>query len=93
MKPDKGTQHAHRYNVWFESKYKAGDYEGAVKKRTPELLKESPVNTDYANSDYFCGRAKCLGQMGQLTKSYNKQVEYNDQDAIKTMLNRVNMTK
>jgi hypothetical protein len=65
----------------LESKYNAGDYEGAEKAYT-ELLKNPPVNTNYSNSDYFLGRAKCFDKMGQLTKSYNKQVEYNH-DALR----------
>jgi tetratricopeptide (TPR) repeat protein len=59
----------------LEGKYNAGDYKGAIKGYT-ELLKKPELNSGYSNSDYYLGRAKCFDKMGQLTKSYNEQVEY-----------------
>jgi hypothetical protein len=40
------------------------------------------LNSSNSNSDYYLGRAKCYDKMGQLTKSYNEQVEYYN-DALK----------
>jgi tetratricopeptide (TPR) repeat protein len=59
----------------LQDKYNAGDYKGAIKVYT-ELLKKPELNSGYSNSDYYLGRAKCFDKMGQLTKSYNEQVEY-----------------
>ncbi len=59
----------------LEEKYNAGNYKDAVKGYT-ELLKKPELNSGYSNSDYYLGRAKCFDKMGQLTKSYNEQVEY-----------------
>ena len=59
----------------LEEKYKAGNYKDAIKGYT-ELLKKPELNSGYSNSDYYLGRAKCFDKMGQLTKSYNEQVEY-----------------
>jgi len=56
-------------------KYNAGNYKDAIKGYT-ELLKKPGLNSGYSNSDYYLGRAKCFDKMGQLTKSYNEQVEY-----------------
>ena len=58
----------------LEEKYKAGYYKDAIKGYS-ELLKKPELNSDYSNSDYYLGRAKCFDKMGQLTKSYNEQVE------------------
>ena len=59
----------------LEEKYRAGDYKVAIKGYT-ELLKKPDLNSGYSNSDFYLGRAKCFDKMGQLTKSYNEQVEY-----------------
>jgi tetratricopeptide (TPR) repeat protein len=59
----------------LDAKYKAGNYKDAIKGYT-ELLKKPELNSGYFNSDYYLGRAKCFDKMGQLTKSYNEQVEY-----------------
>ena len=59
----------------LEEKYKAGNYKGAIKGYT-ELLKKPDLNSGNSNSDFYLGRAKCYDKMGQLTKSYNEQVEY-----------------
>jgi tetratricopeptide (TPR) repeat protein len=59
----------------LEEKYKAGNYKIAVKGYT-ELLKKPDLNSGHFNSDFYLGRAKCFDKMGQLTKSYNEQVEY-----------------
>ena len=59
----------------LEEKYNAGNYKVAIKGYT-ELLKKPELNSGYSNSDYYLGRAKCFDKMGQLTKSYNEQVEY-----------------
>jgi tetratricopeptide (TPR) repeat protein len=62
----------------LEEKYRAGYYKVASKGYS-ELLKKPSLNTDYSNSDYYLGRAKCFDKMGQLTRSYNEQVRnYND---------------
>jgi len=58
----------------LEEKYRAGYYQAAVKGYS-DLLKKPQANTDYSNSDYYLGRAKCYDKMGQLTKSYNEQLE------------------
>jgi tetratricopeptide (TPR) repeat protein len=58
----------------LEEKYRAGYYKAAIKGYS-ELLKQSQSNSDYSNSDYYSGRAKCFDKMGQLTKSYNEQIE------------------
>ena len=58
----------------LEEKYKAGYYKDAVKGYS-ELLKKPELNSDYSNSDYYLGRAKCFDRMGQLTRSYNEQIE------------------
>jgi tetratricopeptide (TPR) repeat protein len=58
----------------LEEKYRAGYYQAAVKGYS-ELLKKPEKNSDYSNSDYYLGRAKCFDKMGQLTKSYNEQIE------------------
>ncbi|HEX3768020.1 MAG TPA: hypothetical protein VHT72_06565, partial [Puia sp.] len=58
----------------LEEKYRAGYYQAAVKGYS-ELLKTPAANSDYSNSDYYLGRAKCYDKMGQLTKSYNEQIE------------------
>jgi tetratricopeptide (TPR) repeat protein len=65
----------------LEAKYNAGDYKAAIKGYT-ELLKNPGVNSYYSNSDYYLGRAKCFDKMGQVTRSYNEQVEYYS-DALK----------
>jgi tetratricopeptide (TPR) repeat protein len=39
------------------------------------LLKKPGLNSDYSNSDYYLGRAKCFDKMGQLTRSHNEQIE------------------
>jgi len=59
----------------LEEKYRAGDYKVVIKGYS-ELLKKPRLNSDYSNSDYYLGRAKCFDKMGQLTTSYNEQVEY-----------------
>ncbi len=59
----------------FDEKYTAGYYKVAIKGYT-ELLKRPQLNSNYSNSDYYLGRAKCFDKMGQLTKSYNEQVKY-----------------
>ncbi len=64
-----------RILVDLEGKYNAGNYQGAIKGYT-ELLKKPDLNSGNFNSDYYLGRAKCYDKMGQLTKSYNEQVEY-----------------
>jgi tetratricopeptide (TPR) repeat protein len=62
----------------LEEKYRAGYYKVAIKGYS-ELLKKPRLNSDYSNSDYYLGRAKCFDKIGQLTKSYNEQVRnYND---------------
>ncbi len=62
----------------LDEKYKAGYYKVAIKGYS-DLLKKPGLNSDYTNSDYYLGRAKCFDKMGQLTKSYNEQVRnYND---------------
>ena len=62
----------------LEEKYRAGNYKDAIKGYS-ELLKKPELNSDYSNSDYYLGRAKCFDKMGQLTRSYNEQVKnYND---------------
>ena len=58
----------------LEEKYMAGYYQDAVKGYSA-LLKKPGLNTDLSNSDYYLGRAKCYDKMGQLTKSYNEQIE------------------
>ncbi|HET7001056.1 MAG TPA: tetratricopeptide repeat protein, partial [Puia sp.] len=58
----------------LEEKYRAGYYQAAVKGYS-ELLKKPEMNSGYSNSDYYLGRAKCFDKMGQLTKSYNEQIE------------------
>jgi len=58
----------------LEEKYRAGYYQAAVKGYS-ELLKKPEANTDYSNSDYYLGRARCFDKMGQLTKSYNEQID------------------
>ncbi len=70
----------------LEEKFNAGNYKDAVKGYT-ELLKKPGLNSGYSNSDYYLGRAKCFDKMGQLTKSYNEQVEYYNealQDYVKS---------
>ena len=64
----------------LDEKYRAGNYKAAVKEYS-ELLKKPRLNADYANSDFYLGRAKCFDKMGQLTKSYNEQVR-NYHDAL-----------
>jgi len=59
----------------LEKKYNAGNYKDAIKGYT-ELLKKPELNSGNFNSDYYLGRAKCFDKMGQLTKSYNEQIEY-----------------
>jgi tetratricopeptide (TPR) repeat protein len=62
----------------LEEKYNAGYYKDAIKGYS-ELLKKPGLNSDYSNSDYYLGRAKCFDKLGQLTRSYNEQVkDYND---------------
>ncbi len=62
----------------LDEKYRAGYYKVAIKGYS-ELLKKPRLNSDYSNSDYYLGRAKCFDKMGQLTRSYNEQVRnYND---------------
>ena len=62
----------------LDEEYKAGYYKVAIKGYS-ELLKKPGLNSDYSNSDYYLGRAKCFDKMGQLTRSYNEQVRnYND---------------
>ncbi len=62
----------------LDEKYKAGYYKVAIREYS-ELLKNPRLNSDYSNSDYYLGRAKCFDKMGQLTKSFNEQVRnYND---------------
>src|ERR1035438_9083184 len=62
----------------LEEKYRAGYYKVAIKGYSG-LLKKPKLNSDYSNSDYYLGRAKCFDKMGQLTRSYNEQVKnYND---------------
>ena len=58
----------------MEEKYRAGFYKDAVKGYSA-LLKKPESNSDYSNSDYYLGRAKCFDKMGQLTRSYNEQIE------------------
>ncbi len=62
-------------------KYRAGYYKVVIKGYS-ELLKNPKMNSDYSNSDYYLGRAKCFDKIGQLTKSYNEQVR-NYHDALK----------
>jgi tetratricopeptide (TPR) repeat protein len=59
----------------LQEKYNAGNYKAAIKGYT-ELLKKPELNSGNSNSDYYLGRAKCFDKMGQLTKSYNEQIEY-----------------
>ncbi len=59
----------------LDEKYRAGYYKIAIKEYS-ELLKKPALNSDYTNSDYYLGRAKCFDKMGQVTKSYNEQVKY-----------------
>jgi tetratricopeptide (TPR) repeat protein len=62
----------------LEEKYRAGYYKAAIKGYS-ELLKKPKLNSDYSNSDYYLGRAKCFDKIGQLTRSYNEQMKnYND---------------
>jgi tetratricopeptide (TPR) repeat protein len=61
----------------LEKKYNEGNYKDAVKEYTA-LLKKPELNSGYANSDYYLGRAKCYDKMGEMTKSYNEQVAYYD---------------
>ncbi len=62
----------------LDEKYRAGYYKVAIKEYS-ELLKKARLNSEYSNSDYYLGRAKCFDKMGQLTRSYNEQVRnYND---------------
>jgi len=65
----------------LEEKYKAGYYKVAIKGYS-ELLKKPKLNSDYSNSDYYLGRAKCFDKLGQLTRSYNEQV-WNYHEALK----------
>jgi tetratricopeptide (TPR) repeat protein len=65
----------------LDEKYKAGDYKAAINGYS-ELLKKSRLNSNYSNSDYYLGRAKCFDKMGQLTNSYNEQVK-NYHEALK----------
>jgi tetratricopeptide (TPR) repeat protein len=58
----------------MEEKYRAGFYKEAVRGYSA-LLKKPESNSDYSNSDYYLGRAKCFDKMGQLTRSYNEQIE------------------
>src|SRR5258705_9795454 len=58
----------------LEEKYRAGYYKVAVNGYSA-LLKKPGSNSDYSNSDYYLGRAKCFDKMGQLTRSYNEQTE------------------
>ena len=64
----------YRTTVDLEEKYRAGYFIEAVKGYSA-LLKKPESNSDYSNSDYYLGRAKCFDRMGQLTKSYNEQIE------------------
>jgi tetratricopeptide (TPR) repeat protein len=59
----------------LEEKYRAGYYQDAVKGYSA-LLKKPESNSDYSNSDYYLGRAKCFDMMGQLTRSHNEQIEH-----------------
>jgi hypothetical protein len=59
----------------LDEKCKAGNYTDAIKGYSV-LLKNPKLNSNYSNSEYYLGRAKCYDKMGQLTKSYNRQVEY-----------------
>jgi len=62
----------------LEEKYLAGNYKNAIKGYS-EHLKKPKENSDFSNSDYHLGKAKCFDKMGQLTKSYNEQVKnYNN---------------
>jgi tetratricopeptide (TPR) repeat protein len=62
----------------LDEKYKAGYYKVAIKGYS-ELLKKPGLNSNYSNSDYYLGRAKCYDKMGELTRSYNEQVRnYNN---------------
>lgn len=61
----------------LDEKYRAGYYKVAIQ-RYSELLKKPKLNSDFSNSDYFLGRAKCFDKMGQLTRSYNEQVKNYD---------------
>ncbi len=58
----------------LEEKYRAGYYKDAVRGYSA-LLKKPESNSDYSNSDYYLGRAKCFDKMGRLTRSYNEQIE------------------
>jgi tetratricopeptide (TPR) repeat protein len=64
-----------------EEKYRKGYYSVAIKEYS-ELLKSPTLNSDFSNSDYFLGRAKCFDKIGQLTKSYNEMVK-NYQEALR----------
>lgn len=70
-----------RIHADLEEKYGAGYYKVVIKGYS-ELLKKPKLNSDYSNSDYYLGRAKCFDKMGQLTRSYNEQVK-NYLDALK----------
>jgi len=59
----------------LDEKCRTGYYKVAIKGYS-ELLKKPKLNSDYSNSDYYLGRAKCYDKMGQQTKSYNELVEY-----------------
>jgi len=89
----------------LQEKYNAGNYKDAIKGYT-ELLKKPELNSGYSNSDYYLGRAKCFDKMGQLTKSYNEQVEYYnealhdyvksydyDHDNVETIRSRADLNK
>jgi tetratricopeptide (TPR) repeat protein len=65
----------------LDEKYKQGDYKAAIKGYS-ELLKMPGSNSNYSNSDYYLGRAKCFDKMGQSTNSYNEQVK-NYHEALK----------
>ncbi|MBS1600852.1 MAG: hypothetical protein JST75_21710 [Bacteroidetes bacterium] len=64
----------------LEEKSVAGDFKSAIKGYS-EHIKNRKENSDFSNSDYYLGRAKCYDKMGQLTKSYNEQVK-NYSDAL-----------
>jgi|GEM_PF-1273222 len=70
----------------LEEKYRSGNYKAAIKGYS-EHLRKPKANTDFSNSDYYLGRAKCYDRMGQATKSYNEQIKnYNDalEDYVKS---------
>lgn len=84
LAPEKGDMYEPRLkelNIVFrilaglQEKYNAGNYKDAIKGYNA-LLKKPELNSGYFNSDYYLGRAKCFDKMGQLTKSYNEQIEY-----------------